>query len=217
MKLNKKLIGLVISGVLVVGLSMIGYDKSTRYSYYLTGYNNGMSNIQDVILEGEGEDNKEKILNSLMLTLNEEPNDGGLDIVNAQLENGKVKKLSLTENRKYFDEYRKGMIKSVKEYFEKESMNGLRQTMFAELVDEDDFEDLILPVIERYDERYKELMSEYVYVIELLEDDFNDGKLDNNYDDDLERLNTKNDELLEKIGHMLAEVIWDYALVNSYK
>ena len=217
MKLNKKLIGLVISGVLIVGLSIMGYDKSIRYSYYLTGYENGMRTIQDVILEGEGEDNKDKILNSLILTLNEEPNDGGLDTVSAQLENGKVKKLSLTENKKYFDEYRKGMIKSVKEYFEKENINGLRQTTFAELVDEEDFEYLILPVIEKYDEQYKELMAEYVYVIGLIEDDFNDGKLDNNYDDDLENLNTKSDELWEKIGYMLADDIWNYALFNSFK
>lgn len=217
MKLNKKILGLVISGVLVVGLSIMGYDKSTRYNYYLTGYDNGMRTVQDVILEGEGENNKEKILNSLMLTLNEESNDGGLDTVNAQLSNGKMKKLSLTENRKYFDEYRKGMIKSVKEYFEKESTNGLRQTTFDELVDDEDFEYLVLPVIERYDEKYKELMSEYVYIIELMENDFNDGKLDSNYDDDLERLNTEYNELLEKIGYMLAEVIWDYAVYNSFK
>ena len=217
MKLNKKLIGLVISGVLVVGLSIMGYDKSIRYSYYLTGYENGMRTIQDDILEGEGEDNKEKILNSLMLTLNEEPKDGGLDVINMNLKNGKVKKLSLTENRKYFDEYRKGMIKSVKEYFEKESMNGLSQTTFNELVNDEDFKYLILPVIEKYDEQYKELMGEYVRVIGLIEDDFNDGKLDNNYDDDLENLNTKYDELLEKIGYMLADVIYNYALINSYK
>ncbi|MGN1370687.1 MAG: hypothetical protein ACI4XM_00190 [Candidatus Coprovivens sp.] len=217
MKLNKKVMGLIISGALVVGSSVIGYNKYNKYNYYVTGKNTGMRTIQDVLLEGEGENNKEKILDSLLLTLNEESKDGGLDTVNANLDNGKTKKLSLTENRKYFDEYRKGMIKSVKNYFEDESINGLKQTMFAELVDDEDYEYLILPVIERYDEQYKELMNEYIYVIELIETDFNDGKLDNNYDDDLERLNTKYNELLEKIGYMLADVIWDYALYNSFK
>ena len=168
---NKKAIKIAIS--VIIGSAIICggviYRINDNEMYVETG--------KSFMLEIEDREQIEDItyqekLDYLMMSLNEKSTDDGLGSVNFEKTNGKKEELSLEKNTRKFNLFRKGMIEGMISETDKHIVNGMAM-MFEDDGDESEFyENFKEESIEKYNDRYIEVMTEYKNVLLEVEKDF---------------------------------------------
>ena len=144
----------------------------------------------------------------LMMSLNEKSTDDGLGSVNFEKTNGKKEELSLEKNTRKFNLFRKGMIEGMISETDKHIVNGMAM-MFEDDGDESEFyENLKEESIEKYNDRYIEVMTEYKNVLLEVEKDFEDNKLKYTYTKEFEEVDEKYEDLLEDYATFMASYMW---------
>lgn len=203
---NKKAIKIAI-GVIVGSMIICGgivYRIVDNEEYIETG--------KSFMLEIEDREEYEDItyqekINLLMMSLNQEKGDDGIDTINYEKINGKKEKLSLEKNTRKFNLVRKGMIEGMISETDKHILNGI-EMMFED--DGDEFyENLKEESIEKYNDRYIEVMAEYKSVLLEVEKDFKDNELKYTYTKEFEEVDEKYEDLLEDYATFMASYLWD--------
>lgn len=207
MKMNKKAIKIAV-GVIVGSMVICGgvvYRINDNEEYITTG--------KSFMLEIENREPFEDItyqekIDYLMMSLNEKSTDDGLGSVNFEKTNGKKEELSLEKNTRKFNLFRKGMIEGMISETDKHIVNGMAM-MFEDDGDESEFyENFKEESIEKYNDRYIEVMTEYKNVLLEVEKDFEDNKLKYTYTKEFEEVDEKYEDLLEDYATFMASYMW---------
>lgn len=207
---NKKVITTVISILVIVITAVIANNIYINNYYYTMGKESVSGD-----LENYGYTEKIKYL---LFTLNDTENDGGLNKVYIA-EKGEY--ISLNKNRKYFDCYRKGMIEGLKEELIKEKEKGLNQIIEdeVELTTEEDreiYNKVVNPILDKYSEEFINTIEEYEDLLVLIQEDFEDGDLDSNYEYKLDKIDDRFNELGMDLMIDLMDEMYQYEYYEWY-
>lgn len=199
----KMAISVVIGSAIICG--GVIYRINDNEMYVETG--------ESFILEIEDREQFEDItyqekIDYLMMSLNEKTIDDGLKDVNFERPSGRVEELSLKKNTRKFNLFREGMIDGMISETDKHIVNGMAM-MFEDDGDESEFyESFKEKSIEKYNDRYIEIMTEYKNVLLEVEKDFEDNKLKYTYTKEFEEIDEKYENFLEDFATFMASYMW---------